>query len=294
MNQLLLNVAFVSGQLLLPALAFSIAYGLEGYFSFSFAIAATVAAYTCYAAHVCLGLDLLLSACCAVIFAMMWEPASRVLIFRPMIRRGANPMTCLLASIGLYVAVSESLRLCFGPETKRILPPASSVVHLFGGVLTFIQCASIVVALICTFACVVFAKRTAAGRFWNAVRQDSELSTCFGVNVERVRLVGCFLSAGIMGLSGIFAGADTGVDANIGINLLLMGVAVSILGGGRRPFQILGWSLLIGLSRESIAWILGAAWRDTIMFGTIALVICIRSLSRQPECDPHNTTTCCQ
>jgi len=291
MNQLLLNIAFVSSQLLLPALAFSIVYGLEGYFSFSFAITAAVAAYTCYAAHVCLGLNFLMAACFAVLFAMMWEPASRLLIFRPMIRRGANPMTCLLASIGLYVAASESIRLCFGPETKRILSPAGSVVHLFSGVLTFVQCASVVTALICTFGCVLLVKTTSAGRLWNAVRQNTALSVCFGVNVERVRLAGCILGAGIMGLAGIFAGADTGVDINIGINLLLMGVAVSILGGGRQPFQILICSLAVGLSRESIAWVIGGAWRDTIMFGAVALVICIRSVLKHPDCALHKETS---
>jgi urea transport system permease protein len=224
-------------------------------------------------------------------FAMLWEPASRVLVFRPMIRRGANPMTCLLASIGLYVAASESLRLCFGPETKRILPPAGSVVHLFSGVLTYVQCASVVAALICTFACVMLVKTTSAGRLWSAVRQDKGLSASFGINVERVRLTGCILGAGIMGLAGIFAGADTGVDVNIGINLLLMGIAVSILGGGRQPLQILICSVVVGLSRESIAWVLGAAWRDTIMFGAVALVICIRSYLKNSDCEQHNATS---
>jgi branched-chain amino acid transport system permease protein len=280
MSQLLLNMLFVGSELFLPALGFSIIYGLEGYFSFSFAMSASLAGYAFYMAHIQLSLNLIISASFGILVAMFWEPASRFFIFKPLIRRGAKPLSCLLSSIGLNVAGTECLKLWFGPEIKRIVPPDVMTVKVLGGILTQVQCTCIVTAVLCAGTCALLLKKTTTGMLWSAVRQNSHLCSCLGVNVERVRLIGCIVGSSIMAMAGLLTGADVGIDNNTGINILLMGVTVSILSGGKKPINILLWSFLIGILRESISWTLGSAWKDTILFLTLTMVIFVRCLYR--------------
>jgi len=278
MVQLGLNVLFVASQFIIVALAFGTAYGVQRYFNFSLAFASTAAAYA-YWTFKQTNIPQLLAFPLAISIGLGWEVFTRQLVFRRLVTRGADALTCLLASLGLYVAATESVRILFGADTKQLKTVIARPFVVLGGTLTETQVAMLCSACLLACFCAVVAQYTVAGRVWNAVRQDSLLSQCFGVDVERVRTVAGAVAGGVLGCAGILSGMDVGLNPDSGLSLFLIGVAVAITARLRSVIAIVMCSVCLAVVRESLTWFLGIGWRDTVLFGLVAFALAVHSMA---------------
>ena len=196
------------------ALAYALIYGITGRINLAFGPMAMLGAYGAVAGiglsllagaagiPVPLSLALFLSLAVAALLTASsgWVIARTV--FLPLASRANQSL--LIATIGLAIALEEIMRLTQGAHERWLQPVLNDPVKLLGGpfpvVATPMQGVVAVLSLVAVLAVLATMRRTALGRAWKAVADDSRMARLCGVDPVR-----------IVGLSFIIAGALTAI-----------------------------------------------------------------------------------
>lgn len=206
------------------------------------------------------------------------------LLFGVFERRKASATIVMLASLGVYIIIENSISAAFGPEAIALLPN-SGATSVFG--------LSISTALIRNcFASVLLIGLTLTlfdysfiGRQIEAVGEDPELARCAGVNVQRVKLCAVWLSAALAGCVGVFLAVDTNAVPSMGFRSLLYAFVACTVGGlGSMKGALVG-GMLLGVVQSVGVLYISSQWQDTIAFGVmaLALVLCPRGILGMPD-----------
>jgi branched-chain amino acid transport system permease protein len=205
--------------------------------------------------------------------------------FRPLRRRGADPLLTLVASLGLAVAIVNIIQYLVGAETYSYptgaaLPGAPGSVN-FGTpeapvIIRTAQLVIIVVSAIILVVLTVFINRTKIGRALRAVAEDATTSSLLGINTDRLIRLTFFLSGFVGGIAGTLVGLNVGITGPyLGISFGLKGLAVIVLGGlGSIPGAVVG-GLLIGIVEALVPANL-VSYRDAVAFAILFIVLLVR------------------
>lgn len=234
------------------------------------------AAYVCYYTVREAGLSIWLGVVLAVAASALLGIAVEIFVYAPLSRRGGSNLVALLSSLGLYVALVNTMALAFGNEIKIIRPGAERVYGLGEVTLTRIQVAQILVAAVLIPCMLWLVRRATWGRLIRAVRDDATLANVLGINVRAVR-VGVFcVGSALVGLAGVLSALDVGVDPHLGMSALLTAAVGMIVGGvGTFGGPALG-GLLLGLLNSLAVWLFSAQWTDALTFSVLILVLIFR------------------
>ena len=78
------------------------------------------------------------------------------------------------------------------------------------------------------------------------------------------------------GLAGILVALDVDMTPTMGMNALMMGVVVVIIGGVRSIPGIAAGALLLATAQHLGAWYIGSQWQEAIAFVVLVLFLLIR------------------
>lgn len=184
-----------------------------------------------------------------------------------------EPLIPLIASIGLFVAMSDAFRIVFGPYSQSFEPN----VGVSGFIPTFTPTQSLVVAVtvVLFVALYLLVQYTKVGLAWQVTAQDRETAGALGINVRRITATN-FLVAGVLaGAAGVLVGVYYGsVSPYMGDKWAYKTFIVIVLGGmGSIPGTVLA-AFLLGLFETVVI----AQWgyivpRDAIAFSLMVLVL---------------------
>ncbi len=206
------------------------------------------------------------------------------LAFRPLRRRGADPLLTLVSSLGVAVALVNAIQYLVGAENYTYppgalfgLPPAIDI-GATGSPLPIrtTQIVIFAVSMVLVVLLTLFVNRTRTGKALRAVSEDADTARLLGIDVDRLILLTFFVS----GVLGGFAGTLVGLSVSIagpyfGIAFGLKGLAVIVLGGlGDIPGAVVG-GLLIGVA-ESLVPSDVIAYRDAIAFVVLFVILLAR------------------
>lgn len=276
LGQLLAN-GLISGALYaILAVSFAFIYNTTRILHIAHGAVYVAGAYVCYFFVREVGLSIWSAVGLAVGASVLLGAIMELLIYAPLSRRGGSTLVALLSSLGLYVALVNTIALVFGNETKVIRPGADQTYDL--GALTFtrIQLAHVLIAAVLLPGLLLLVRHATCGKLIRAVRDDATLASVLGINVRAVR-VGVFcLGSGLAGLAGVLASLDVGMDPHVGMPALLA-AAVGMIVGGVGTFEgpVLG-GLLLGLLHSLAVWVLSAQWTDALTFMVLILVLLFR------------------
>jgi len=274
--QLLAN-GFVNGCLYaLMALGFALIYNTTKIFHIAHGAVYTAAAYICYALHIQLHLPLAVALAGAVAAATALGALIELCLYAPLTRRNASTLVALLSSLGLYVALVNLIALLFGNETKVLRPGIEKTYRALGVILTRIQLAEVLAAVILLPLLVVLLKATLWGRIIRAVRDNPTLAEVLGINLAAVRIAVFALGSALAGLAAALAALDVGMNPQVGMPALLI-AAVALIVGGVGTFEgpVIG-GFLLGLLQSLVVWQISARWTDAITFGVLILFLLFR------------------
>jgi len=188
-NQLITNALLASSIYILIAVSFSLIYQTTRFFHFAHAVVFTSGAYFTYLFHKLLNFPLFLAILIAIALAAVVGCSIEVLIYKPLRRNSASPMVLLLASLGLYIVLQNTISMVFGDDTKSI---RSGVVRegllIFGARITPIQITIIVVSVILVIIVALWLKKSKTGKAMRAVANDAELVEISGIDADKVVL----------------------------------------------------------------------------------------------------------
>lgn len=194
-------------------------------------------------------------------------------------RRGGEFFGVLLTTIGAWIVLLNLATIATG-ATFQSFPLGTfprRYVHLAGLTASSMQLISVAAAALIGAVLYVFVHRTRTGATIRAVGADAPSASLAGINPRLVLLGTAFLSAAIVGASGLlYALTTNNVSFELGENLLLKGLAAVIVGGfGDIRGALLG-GLVIGLCETLSAQYVSSSFRDAISFGLLLVFLLAR------------------
>ncbi|HEY9896783.1 MAG TPA: branched-chain amino acid ABC transporter permease [Candidatus Sericytochromatia bacterium] len=206
------------------------------------------------------------------------------LAFRPLRRRGADPLLTVVSSLGVAFVIVNVIQYLVGAESYTFpadiygnLPPAIN----FGtaenpipirSVQIVIFAVSVVILSLLTY----LINATKYGKAMRAVAEDATTASLLGIDTDRFIVLTFFVSGFLGSLAGTLVGSSVSIAGPyFGIGFGLKGLAVIVLGGlGSIPGAVVG-GLVIGLVE---AFVPGdySAYRDAIAFGLLFIMLMVR------------------
>jgi branched-chain amino acid transport system permease protein len=191
--------------------------------------------------------------------------------------RSRNPLVLILLTIGLSIVLRGAMQKIWGKNSMAV-PPLTGEAPL-----TFLEATImpqtiwiLVITALAIGLLMLFFRRTTAGLAMRAVASNPTAAAVVGLQVRRFRTMSFALAGAMGGLAGVLVTPITTLRYDVGVLLGLKGFAAAILGGfGSFPGAILG-GIMLGLMESLGAAYLSSAWKDTIAFLVLLLVLFAR------------------
>ena len=294
--QKLLNGIAIGSVYALFALGYTIVFSILRVINFAHGAVFTVGAYLTYAltgaafggngqlrnaslpAELNFWVALVLGALGAGVIGVIVER----LAFRPLRRRGSDPLLTLVSSLGVAIAVVNILQYLFGAENYSFGETLGSMrasVTVVGGELPVVvrtkQIVIFVVSMIMVVALTLLVNRTRTGKGLRAVAEDLTTARLLGIDTDRLIRLSFFISGVLGGIAGALIGLAGSFNYQFGVAIGLKGLAVIVLGGlGDIPGAVVG-GLVIGVA-EAFVPAEYNAYKDAVPFVVLLVVLLVR------------------
>lgn len=232
-------------------------------------------AYTAYLLVNLTGLNpLLLAPLAALIVAAIALPIERYLI-QPVVRQREE--VPLLTTFALSIIVQNLLVYFLGGDTRSLDSGLGGKIFRVGALaVPSIYLVGCMIALVVCAAVHVLIAYTAFGRRVRASAEDADAAGVVGVPIRKYYAATFCLAAGVAGLGGALLGMVFSFTPSSGVEYLLTGFAVVVLGGlGSVKGTLLG-GLFLGLVESLGAALIGDGYRLFIGLVAILLVLALR------------------
>jgi branched-chain amino acid transport system permease protein len=206
------------------------------------------------------------------------------LAFRPLRRRGADPLLTVVSSLGVALVIVNLIQYLVGAETYTFpantygnLPPAIN----FGSAenpipIRTVQIIIFGVSVIILGGLTYLINTTKYGKAMQAVAEDPTTAKLLGIDPDRFIVLTFFVSSFLGALAGTLVGSSVSIAGPyFGIGFGLKGLAVIVLGGlGSIPGAVVG-GLVIGIIE---AFVPGefSAYKDAVAFGILFAMLLLR------------------
>ena len=294
--QKLLNGLAIGGVYAIFALGYTIVFSILRVINFAHGAIFTVGAYLTYAltgaafgrngqlrnaslpVELNFWLALILGALGAGVLGILVERVA----FKPLRRRGSDPLLTLVSSLGVAIATVNILQYLFGAENYGFGETLGSMrpsVTLIGGDLPVVirtkQIVIFAVSMVMVVALTLLINRTRIGKGLRAVAEDATTAGLLGIDTDRLIRLSFFLSGVLGGIAGALIGLAGSFNNQFGVAIGLKGLAVIVLGGlGDIPGAVVG-GLVIGVA-ESFVPAEYNAYKDAVPFVVLLVVLLAR------------------
>jgi branched-chain amino acid transport system permease protein len=208
------------------------------------------------------------------LFALGFDKA----FYAPLRKRGARPVTLLIASIGVTLIIQGLIRLFFGTgvysffdtEVKqlvRIPIPLEGVTRTIN--FTMPQILMVLVTILAVVVLHYFLTRTRLGKAMRAMADNADLAQVSGINTKLVVLVTWIIAGALACMAGTMLALDVTLKPDLAFNIVLPIFAAAIVGGLGQAYGAIAGGFLIGFA-ETLAifnWsVLLRPFKDSLPF----------------------------
>lgn len=274
--QLLANGLVAGCLYALVALGFALIYNTTRIFHIAHGALYTSSAYSLYVFLVLLRWPLPLAFGATLVLSALLGMAVELTVYAPLVKKGTSTLTALLSSLGLYIALVNTIALIFGNETKVLRPGVEKTYHIGPVLLTRIQVTQALAFGLLFPAMVLLLRKTLWGKAVRAVRDNPTLTQVMGLNLQAIRLSVFALGSALSAVAAMLQALDVGMDPHVGMPVLLT-AAVALIVGGVGIFEgtALG-AFVLGALQSLIIWKVSARWVDAVTFTVLILFLLFR------------------
>lgn len=206
------------------------------------------------------------------------------LAFRPLRRRGADPLLTVVSSLGVAFIIVNLIQYLVGAETYTF--PANTYGSLPAAVnfgtaenpipIRTVQIIIFGVSAVILMGLTYWVNATKYGKAMQAVAEDPITASLLGINTDRFIVLTFFVSGFLGALAGTLVGSSVSIAGPyFGIGFGLKGLAVIVLGGlGSIPGAVVG-GLAIGII-EAFVPSEFSAYKDAIAFAILFAMLLLR------------------
>jgi branched-chain amino acid transport system permease protein len=181
--------------------------------------------------------------------------------YAPLRRRGAKPVTLLIASIGVTMMIQGLIRLFFGTGTYsffeteakalvRIPVPIEGVTRTIN--FTQPQLLMVIVTIATVLALHFFLTRSRLGKAMRAMADNADLAQVSGINTQLVVRVTWVVAGALACMAGTMLALDVSLKSDLAFNIILPIFAAAIVGGLGQSYGAIAGGFLIGFA-ETLA-----------------------------------------
>lgn len=257
------------------AIGFGVVHNTMGIVNFTQVDFVSLGGMLLYAALLSANLPAIVALPAAVAGVTLAGALTEFLGLRP--SRSRNHLVLILLTVGLSIALRGVMKKIWGKNSLAVPPlTGEAPLTVLGATITPQAVWILLVTALAIGLLVLFFRRTSAGLAMRAVASNPTAAAVVGLRVWRVRTLSFALAGALGGLAGVLVTPITTLRYDVGVLLGLKGFSAAILGGfGSFPGAILG-GLCLGLLESLGAAYVSSAWKDTIAFLVLLLVLFVR------------------
>jgi branched-chain amino acid transport system permease protein len=208
------------------------------------------------------------AACGMVMYRLCYEP----ILDQP-------PYVPLIASVGMFLAIEEMLRLVFGDHGLSYhVPPLAGAMTVAGMRIKFAELAVLAMAVILLSGLALFATRTRIGMAWRATVSEPRMAASCGISLRQVRYLNFAIGSAFAAAAGVMVGVlNNLVEPSMGAVPSYKALAIIVLGGLGNMGGTLAASLLLGLIEAfGATYLANILDRDSIAFAAMLFVLLVK------------------
>ena len=201
--------------------------------------------------------------------------------FRPLRRRGAEPLLYLITSLGAGVILVNLIQLLMGAEAYALpgqpLGALPAVLALGDGLqIRTVQLLLLGVAALVMVLLGLWLNRSRGGKALRAVAEDPSTARLLGINSGAMVQLAFALAGFLAGLAGGLVALSVSIAGPyFGIGYGLKGLGVLVLGGlGSVPGAVLG-GLIVGIAEALVPGNL-SGYKDAVAFAFLFAILLLR------------------
>lgn len=188
--------------------------------------------------------------------------------------KNISSFSLLIASLGLYTILQNLISIIFGDETKIIVMSNARVGHkILGAFITDMQIITISVSIISFLTVMLFLSKTSFGKQLRAVSDNSELSSIYAINSNRIILFASVISSVLASILGILIAFDLDMSPTFGFNYYLYGVVAMIIGGVGNYRGLIVGALLIAFVQQVSSIYIDTKWMEAAVYFILILFL---------------------
>ncbi len=293
--QLLINGLSVGAVYALFALGYTLVFSVLGVINFAHGALFTLGAYLTYlllggtvgsngalaGLHLPLALPLWAVLALAGLGTAAASLAVEAVAFRPLRRRGAEPLLYLITSLGAGVILVNLIQLLMGAEAYALpgqpLGALPAVLALGDGLqIRTVQLLLLGVAALVMVLLGLWLNRSRGGKALRAVAEDPSTARLLGINSDAMVQLAFALAGFLAGLAGGLVALSVSIAGPyFGIGYGLKGLGVLVLGGlGSVPGAVLG-GLIVGIAEALVPGKL-SGYKDAVAFAFLFAILLLR------------------
>ncbi len=244
--QQIINGLTIGGIYALIAMGLAMVYGILRIIHVAHAGVYVVGAYAGLYTYV-LTHSFILSVFASMVSGAIIGVAIQKYVYFPLIKH--SPIISLIASIGLFISMEESMRLIFGPYIKSFPGnPFSGKYHIGSVVIGQSQLAVILLSVAAIALIWYVTEKTRFGLALKAVSQDIDIAETLSINSKRVIFIAFAFGSAMAGLSGLLVGAYfNSVFSSMGDVPAYKSLAIIVVGGMGNIWGAFWASIVVGL-----------------------------------------------
>lgn len=274
--QLLANGISNGSQYALLGIGFGLIFGTTGIVHFAYGPVFAATAYVMWWLISALGLPFPVAVMLGMAFAAGFGVLTYLVVYEPLVARGSPSFVVLVASLGLFIVIANTLAIVFGTDAKT-LPDFSYGIYFFGDVVvTGVQIAQVVVFAVVAGALSAFLKYGAWGSAVRAVTDNVDMARIVGIDTRRVAIVVFAIGSMISATAAANLLVREGASTHVGFFAVFYAFIAVVVGGvGSIRGAAIG-GLLLGLVESTGMWKLPTEWQSTIAFMVLFVVMLCR------------------
>jgi branched-subunit amino acid ABC-type transport system permease component len=244
--QVLVNSVITASELGIIAIGLTLTLSLLRFANFAHVETAVAGAYIAWALNVPLGLNFGV----AVLVAILVMGVFGILIDRAVFRifRNSDDVAPMIASLGLSIAIRNSVQATFGPRFLRYDFGIAPGIKMMGAFVTRQQLWILCIVAVALFGFHLLLQYSTIGKAMRATATNRDLAQASGVDTEWVIAWVWFLGTGFAALGGALVAWDTQLVPDLGFNLVIPIFCVVLIGGVGSVYGALLGAVVVGFA----------------------------------------------
>lgn len=216
----------------------------------------------------------------AAIFAALLGAFMYEVLFR---RLAGDMIAGLLVAVGASLALQTIYRISFGSAPRRVPSLVAGETQIGDVYITYERLTIVAVAIIVTVALTLYLKYTKIGLALRAVSEDKEAAIMQGINYRKISRNGLMLGAMLAAVAAVLIAPASVVHPVIGVDLLMKGFIIVILGGLGKMVGAIYAGFLLGMLESAAATLINVTFATMLAFVAVVIVLLLRPEGLMPN-----------